>query len=251
MVQIKNLSQIVDKFTIEIEGLDENWYKRSASSIALMPQASDQVQIMFQPQKKKGVRSGQYVFGVTVRSQSNAGESTTVLGQLDINPETEFKVKIHPFRATAVRKFTYQVNLSNTGVSDADISLEASDLDEGCKFLFKPAKLRLRAWNAIDIPLVIRPKKGKLIGAIKRYDITVTATPETGIPQTATCEFNHSPLLKSWKPIWRTVKILIVLAIVGVAIYYILSLGGGWDAFRESPRAWFDQVIKTIQGWFS
>jgi hypothetical protein len=251
IIQIKNLSAIVDKFTVEVEGLDETWYKRSASSIALMPQAADQVQIMFQPQKKKGVRSGIYTFGITVRSQSSAGDSATILGQLEINPETEFKIKTRPFRATATRKSTFQVSLANTGVSDANITLEAADLDEGCKFLFKPAKLLLGAWNTIEVPLIISPKKRKLIGAIKRFDVTITATPETGMPQTATCEFNHSPLLKSWKPIWRIIKIVIVVAIIIVAIYYILKLGGGWDAFKDSPKTWLDKAISTIQGWFS
>jgi hypothetical protein len=251
LVQVKNLSEIVDKFIIEVEGLDETWYSRSASSIALMPQASDQVSIMFQPQKKKGVRSGIYPFGITVRSQSTAGVSATVVGQLEILPATEFKIKIRPFRTTAMRKATYQVNLANTGVSDAEITLEASDLDEGCKFQFKPSKLLLGAWNSIDVPFVIRPKKrGWIIGAIKRFDVTVTATPENGMPQTATCEFNHSPLMKSWKPIWRLIKILIALAVIIVAIYYILKLGGGWSAFRHSPGDWFDKAIKTIEGWF-
>lgn len=250
MVQVKNLSQIVDKFSIEVEGLDETWYKRSASSIALMPQTADQVHVIFQPPKKKGVRAGQYTFGITVRSQSSSGDSATILGQLEISPETDVKVKIRPFRASAMRKFTYQVALSNTGVSDTEISLEGSDLDEGCKFLFKPAKLLLGAWNTIEVPMIISSKKRRLIGAIKRFDVTVTATPENGTPQTATCEFNQNPMAKSWKPIWRIIKIIIVLAIIGIAIYYILNMGGGWSAFKESPGDWFDNVINTIKGWF-
>jgi uncharacterized membrane protein len=250
IVEVKNTSDIVDKFRIEVEGVDASWYNRSASTIALMPQATDRVQIMFQPQKKKGVRAGIYPFGITVSSQSTASESATILGQLEILPAVEFKTKIRPFRLTGMRKGAYMVNLANTGVSDADITLEACDLDEGCKFQFKPAKLLLGAWNSIDVPLTIRPKRNSIIGQIKRFDVTLTAGAEGGTPQTVTCEFNHSPLMKSWKPIWRAIKLIIVIAVIVIAIYYILKVGGGWAAFRESPKDWFNHLIRTIEGWF-
>jgi hypothetical protein len=251
IVQVKNLSTIVDKFIIEVDGMDDSWYTRSASSIALMPQASDQVQIMFQPQKKKGVRAGIFPYGITVRSQSSTSETATVVGQLEVLPAVEFKMKSRPYRLTAMRKGTFFLNLANTSVSDAAIKLEASDLDEGCKFQFKPAELLLGAWNSIDVPLIIRPKRGSIIGANKRFDVTVTATPETGAPQTVNCEFNHSPLMKSWKPIWRMIKLIIAIAVIVIAIYYILKLGGGWSALRESPKEWFNHVIQTVEGWFN
>ena len=54
MVQLQNLGETVDKFMVEVEGLDEAWYSRSASSIALMPQAVEQVQISFHPPKTRG-----------------------------------------------------------------------------------------------------------------------------------------------------------------------------------------------------
>jgi len=69
-------------------------------------------------------------------------------------------------------------------------------------------------------------------------------------PQTATCEFNHAPYAKSWKPIWRIIKIIIVLAIIGIAIYFILKMGGGWSDFRDSPGDWWSKVMDTIKGWF-
>jgi len=86
MLQIQNLGDIVDKFTVEIEGIDESWYKRSASSVALMPQATDQVQIAFHPPKKEGVRAGEYPFVVSVRSQSAPEDVTIVAGQIEVLP---------------------------------------------------------------------------------------------------------------------------------------------------------------------
>jgi hypothetical protein len=179
-------------------------------------------------------------------------EIASVVGQLEVLPATEIKIKINPFRVSAMRKGLYRVNLTNTNVSDASMALEASDLDEGCQFQFTPPKLLLGAWNNIEVPLMIRPKRGSIIGEIKRFDVTVTANVEgAGASLSANCEFNHKPLMKNWKPIWRAIRIIIVVAIIIVAIYFILKLGGGWSDFRESPGNWFKNVINTISGWFS
>lgn len=250
VVQVQNLSDIVDKFIVDVEGLDESWYSRSASSIALMPQAADQVQVTFHPPKKKGVKAGVYPFAVTIRSQSMANETASVVGQLEVLPSMEFKAKAHPFRVTAMKKGSFLINLANTGVSDVTIALEATDLDEGLKFQIKPDRLTLGAWNTVEVPLMVRPKRGSFIGQLKRYDTTITATAEGCQPQIVNCEFNHKPLMASSKPIWRMVKAVIALVIVGVALYYIFKLGGGWAVLRENPQVWFNNVISTVEGWF-
>lgn len=249
-IQIQNLSTVVDKFMVEVEGLDESWYTRSASSIALMPQASDQVQISFLPPKKKGVKSGTYPFSVIVHSQSMAQESASIIGQMEILPSTEFKLKVHPYRLSGMRKGTCNLNIANTGVSEINIAITATDLDEGLKYQFKPDNLTLGAWNTVELPIVFRPRRGSFLGAVKRYDITITASPENGNPQPANCEFTHSPFLKSWKPIFRLIRIIIGLAFIVAIVVVVIRWGGGWNVLRASPQTWFTNIVNSIQGWF-
>ncbi len=251
ILQLQNLAEIVDKFTVEIEGLDEAWYNRSASSIALMPQATEQVQITFQPPKKKGVKARVYQFGVTVRSQSNTEQATIINGQIEVLPLIEYKLKVAPYRVSARSKGKFRVNLANTGMSDAKLYLDATDLDEGLNFKFKNQEPVVAAWETLEVPMVAKPKRGSTIGERKRYDISITATTEDGNSQSVNCEMHHHPLMASWRPIWRIVKALIILGIIGVAIYYILRLGGGWRVLYDSPQTWWDQVVRTFQGWFS
>jgi uncharacterized membrane protein len=251
MVQVQNLSDIVDKFLVDVEGLDGSWYSRSASSLALMPKATDQVQVTLLPPKNKGVKSGTYPFAVTIRSQSNPQESASVVSELVILPAVEYKLKVHPYRLSGMRKGKFFLNLANVGVTEANISLEASDLDEGCNFRFDTQQLVLGAWNAVEVPFTARPKRGSFIGANRRFDITLTASTEGITPQTVNCEFNHQPFLKSWKPVWRLVRLIIVLAILGVIIYFLLSWGGGWSAFRASPQTWWSNLTHHIEGWFN
>ncbi len=250
MLQVQNLGEIVDKFLVEVEGLDESWYSRSASSIALMPQATDQVQISFQPPKRKGVKSGIYPFGVTIRSQSMAEEVATVVGQLEVLSSVEFKLKVQPFRITSSRSGTYRVNLANVGVTDINITLEATDLEEGCKFQFENENPVVAAWSAVEVPMIVRPKRRSKVGEPKRYDIAITATADGGIAQSANAELNHKPFMKSWRPALRLLRALIILAILAVIIYFALQLGGGWQQLTSSPQTWLNNISRAIENWF-
>ena len=250
-LQIQNLGEIVDKFVVEIEGLDETWYSRSASSIALMPQASDQVQISFQPPKKKGVLAKTYPFTVIVRSQSAPEEATSIVAQLEVLPSTDFKLGINPYRVSCRKKGSFRINLPNTGVSDIRFTLKATDLDEGLRFHFETDAPEVAAWNTMEVPMIARPKRGSKVGEKKRYDITVTAIAGEGNMQTANCELHHSPLIGSWQPIVKAVRIGIFLAIIGAAVYFLLRLGGGLQTLISSPQTWINNLGNTVQGWFS
>jgi len=249
-LQIQNLGEIVDKFLVEIEGLDETWYSRSASSIALMPQATDQVQISFQPPKKKGVKAKEYPFAVTVRSQSTPEEATSVVAQLEVLPSVDFKLGVHPYRVSCRRKGTFRIKLANTGVSDINFALEATDLDEGLRFRFRTENPEVTAWNTVEVPMIARPKRGSMVGEKKRYDITVTTTAAAGNAQSVNCELYHSPFIASWRPILRALRIILFLAIIGVAVYFVLKWGGGWQTLTSSPQTWLNNLIHTVEGWF-
>ena len=249
-LQIQNLGDIVDKFLVEIEGLDETWYSRSASSIALMPQATDQVQITFQPPKKKGVKAKEYPFTVTVRSQSTPEEATSIVAQLEVLPAVDFKLGIHPYRVSCRKKGTFRIKLANTGVSDINFTLEATDLDEGLHFRFKTDNPEVTSWNTVEVPMIVKPKRGSGVGEKKRYDINVTAIAGDGNTQTINCELYHNPLIGSWRPILRTLRIILFLAIIGVAVYFVLKWGGGWQTLTSSPQAWLNNLIHTVEGWF-
>jgi len=215
-----------------------------------MPQATEEVQISFQPPKKRGVKARPYPFAVTVRSQSNPEEATIITGQIEVLPLVEYKLKVAPYRVSTKRKGKFRVNLANTGMSDAKLFLEATDLDEGLRFKFKDEEPVVAAWETIEVPMIARPKRGSTIGERKRYDITITANTEEGNTQTVNCELNHRPFMASWRPIWRLIRVIIILGVVGVAIYYVLRLGGGLRVLYNNPQTWVDQLVRTVEGWF-
>ena len=163
----------------------------------------------------------------------------------------KYKLKVALYRVSTKSKGKFRVNLANTGMSDAKLYLDATDLDEGLNFKFKNQEPVVAAWETLEVPMVAKPKRGSTIGERKRYDISITAATEDGNSQSVNCEMHHQPFMSSWRPVWRIAKVLIILGIVGVAIYYILRLGGGWHVLYDSPQTWWDQVVRSFQGWFS
>ncbi|MFO8101343.1 MAG: hypothetical protein R6U37_04120 [Dehalococcoidia bacterium] len=248
-LQLQNLGEIVDKFMVEIVGLDHDWYNRSASSVALMPQATDQVQLTFQPPKKEGVREGKYPFAVVVRSESVPDDVMSVLGELEVVPAPEFKLQVRPVRVTCRRKGRFRVGLENTGVSDIDIGFEVTDLEEGCRFKFENDALTLPAWRKLEIPMITRPKRGWFVGEMKLYNITVTAL-GSDITNMANCDLTHKPLFKSWRSLFRLIRAIAVIAVVIVAVYLAIHWGGGWDALLDDPGQWADDLVNgTYAPW--
>lgn len=244
---IQNTGEIVEKYFIEISGIDTSWYYQSASSISLMPQDTGQVQLVFQPPKTKGVRSGVYPFAVTVRSYSLQEDKTVVIGQLEILPSLEFTMSIAPVRISCRRKGRFRIKLVNRDVTDSNISLEASDYEEKLKFRLAEVDPLVKAWETVEIPVGVIPKSGKFVGENKRYDITVSAKMTEGNVQTVHCEMYHRPFLNSWRP----VKILVGLVILFIVIHYIVGLGDGWDDLFGGPQEWFYKAVRHIRGWVS
>jgi hypothetical protein len=248
-VTIQNLGEVVDKFLITIDGLAEDWYNRGASSISLYPQKVIEIAMNLLPPKKKGVKSGFYTFGVSVQAQSQPQEMATVIGRLEVLPFPEYRLEIRPVRVACHRKGNYRVVLNNTGVTDIEFILSATDMDEGCRFRFNSEKVRVNAWDTREIPLRVKPKRNFILGEKKRYDLTIIATPVNGAAQRVSAELNHSPLMASWKPIYRIIRAIIILAILTWGLIWLIDLGGGWDILMKDYKKWFWNLEYVLQGW--
>jgi hypothetical protein len=156
-------------------------------------------------------------------------------------------MSVAPIRISSRRNGKFRIRLINKGVTDSNISLEASDYEQKLKFRLGEIKPLIKAWQTVEIPVGVTPKRGKFVGENKRYDIIVSARITEENIQTVHCEMYHRPLLNSWRP----VKILVGLIILFIIIHYIVGLGDGWDDLLSNPQEWFYKVVRHIRGWFS
>jgi uncharacterized membrane protein len=251
-VALQNLGDIVDRFSFHIDGLDPAWFSFSESGVSLFPNDSGQAQVRFEVPKKEGIKSGAYPFDLRVSSDSNPDEYSIVQGNLEVSPVAESHLDMSPRRVETRKNADYRITLVNSGVSDVTFDLKARDSEEGCRFWFTPENTTVPAWETMVVKLRGQPKKRPWLGENKRYDFTVTVnTQGKADTKSLSGELIYRPRWRSLSPLWRVLKILLIIAAILGAIYFVLWLGGGPGQLFADPGQWLGQAQERLAGWFS
>jgi hypothetical protein len=246
-ITVQNLGDIVDRFSFQLDDLDSAWYTFSESGVSLFPNDKAQVQIKFQVPKKEGIKSGAYPFNLRVTSDSNPDEYTVVQGSLEVSPLAEFHLDMNPKRVETRKSAEYKITLANSGTADLTFDLKARDSEEGCRFWFTPQNPVVAAWQTVVVKLAGQPKKRPWLGENKRYNFTLAANIQGKTEsKSLNGELIYRPRWRSLRPLWRVLRILLILAAIAGAIYFILWLGGGLGQLLDNPGQWLIQAKDTL-----
>jgi len=151
---IQNLSEIVDQYTLDVEGLDAAWLTLSPPRISLFPQDEGQVTIKLHPPET--ARAGTYDFSVKVASRENPIEWTRVQGTLEVAPVFLFDVSLSPQRKTTTeREATFDLHLTNPGNVDLTLGLSATDPEAACTYRFHPSPVTVDAGGSATVELTV------------------------------------------------------------------------------------------------
>ena len=226
-ITLQNSGRIVEQYSVEVAGLDPEWFTAPVASIGLFPQDRDQLRLTFHPPKRPGVRAGAYPFHVIVRARGS-GEEETVQGVLEVRGFAVYRVDLMPRRQTDRGRGNFRVQLTNTGTADVQLVLAARDAEEACRFRFpRDDGPLLLAGTKLELPLVVEPKKRPWVGVERTYEFTVTARPResAGEPQEVAGQFTHRPLFRSWAP-FRRAAVIILLIVLGLWLVDVLVATG-------------------------
>jgi hypothetical protein len=246
-ITVQNLGDIVDRFSFQLDDLDPAWYTFSEPGVSLFPNDKAQVQIKFQVLKKEGIKSGAYPFNLRVVSDSNPDEYTVVQGSLEVSPLAEFHLDMNPKRVETRKRAEYRITLANSGTADLTFNLKARDTEEGCRFWFTPQNPVVPAWQTVVVKLIGQPKRRPWLGENKRYNFTLAVNIE-GKKESKSLngELIYRPRWRSLRPLWHVLRILLILAAIAGAIYFILWLGGGLGQLLDNPGQWLIQAKDTL-----
>lgn len=174
-VTIQNLSEIVDQYIVQVQGLNDAWLTLVPPRISLFPQDEGQVTVKLHPPER--ARAGTYEFTVKVVSRENPVEFSTAQGTLDIAPIFLFDVSLTPQRKTTTGEDApFSVQLSNPGNTDITLQLSAADPEDACRYAFDTDDVTLEAGGSTTVPLAVAPKHGAGDEG-RMYRFTVRAAP--------------------------------------------------------------------------
>jgi hypothetical protein len=225
---IHNRSQVVDQFTIALEGLATSWYDFSVASVSLFPGDKDQIKVTIHPPKIAETKAGSYPFMVRAISGADQQQSTVAEASVEVRTFAELSADMSPTRLVG-QSGTYVITLTNRGNADVTQSFEASDPEEGLNYTFKPEEVTVPAGGSATVELVAKLKKKPKIDGEKEYPFQVVVKPSGAdkfSPEARTLNgqlvYERKARLKPKMPRW----LIGVLAGVAVAIIVIVLLKG-------------------------
>jgi hypothetical protein len=172
---VHNRSRVVEQCTVEVVGIDADWFTHPARSVALFPGDSERLNVAFHVPNQPSLRAGTYPFSVVVRSRSS-GVERRVEGAVSIPGEAAYAMDIAPRRLVFGGGGRFRVLLTNSGMADGELQLEASDVEEGVAFEFPQDQRRVVPANStVEVPLVAVPRRRPWVGPERTYDFQVTA----------------------------------------------------------------------------
>jgi hypothetical protein len=225
-VTIRNTGRLVEQYTIEVAGLDSDWYSAPVQSVAAMPGDKEHVRVQFHP-PRQGVRAGIYPFRVIARAGGGAREQSAE-GILDLRGYFVYRLDMAPRGQATHGSGKFRLKIENRGNADGRVGLEGRDQEEACRFKFpRGAQALSEVGSKIEVPMVVQPKHRPWAGPERTYDFVVSSRPldARGESQTVAGQFTYRPWFRSF-PIWPLLKwfLIVLAALVGLIVLFASGL---------------------------
>jgi len=175
-VTIKNASDVVEAYSIAVEGIDPSWCSLSVSSLNLFPSDQEQVKLTIQPPKASSSKAGAYNAIVKVASGRDHTIQTTAPLTVEVGRFLLFDLDLSPKKASG-RKGSYKVIITNTGNVPTTYTLAGDDPEEICRFDFKHDTVVIEPGATAEVPLVVNPRKRLFTGKAKDRGFKIKVTP--------------------------------------------------------------------------
>ena len=224
IVSMTNRQEEPDRLSIEVEGIDVEWYAIPVPAVNVAPGATVTERILFKVARNSASRAGAYPFLVRVQAQET-GEVGVAQAALIVKPFSFLEVELDPKRAAATffRPLNdFDVSVSNQGNAEETLDLGAFDPDDACAYEFDTDRITLKPGQTTAVPMALRPKSSSILGGVRLYGFTITAR-----------SVNDSYVSASVHG--QVEKHALISPLMGI---FLLLLGfgvGGYVAFRPHP----------------
>lgn len=240
-VTVRNASDIVEHYGIELLGLPDGATVRTEPEVAkLRPAESGTLTVRVALPVQPPAPAGTYVVGALVRSKYRYDVSRCVEVPIQLASVEQLTVRTTPEVVNGGRSGQYTVEVANGGNAPVRLYLTATDPEQRVSATFQPPWVDLppgvtgRALLAVSAPLPWNREKQR--------QLTIAATPDMpgAAPVTTTATFVQQPRLAS-----KFVKIagiaagVIVLA-AAIAVPTLLARGNNQN---ENPVAQTQPVV--------
>lgn len=223
-VTILNQQEAPDRLSLEIEGIDVEWYAIPVPAVNLAAGAETALKVPFRVARSSSNRAGTYPFLVRVQAMET-GEVGVAQASLNVKPYNALQAELNPKRI--VSTFFHPLNdvevtIANDGNVDETLDLFASDPDDGCAYEYDTDRITVKPGQTTTVLLAVRPRATALIGGTRIYGFTASARSTDDSYVSAN---SHGQVEKH----------ALVSPLLGIFFLLLGIAGAGYVAFRPKP----------------
>ena len=230
--EVRNAGDVVEVFSVEVEGIEAAWYKLSVTSVSLFPGDKETVRINLSPPLASASGAGSYSVTVKVSSRRDPSVVGSAVLNVDIGKVSSYELDLTPKKVRG-RKGNFDVVISNTGNLTNTYKIEATDPEEMCTYGFKSDTVAVEAGSTGKVPLTVSPKKKSLTGAARTFRFAVKVTPVASEVKVVEGALECPALL----PKWALMAAGGALAVIVLIIILVVVLSGGGPGFEPISQS--------------
>lgn len=176
-IEIANRSDDVDRFEMEIEGLDPDWTAVPVPTFSVDPRDLQAEKVFFKPPRVSESLAGTYPFVVRVRSLVS-GELRTAQGVFEIKPYHHLTMELSPKKGvfSAMKKANgFQATVMNLGNTGHTLRLFATDPEDALAYEFDQEQFTVGPGQTKTVQVAPRPTDSRPFASSRLHGFTVSA----------------------------------------------------------------------------
>ncbi len=246
---VRNDSDIVEAYTLEVVGDCASWTTVEPARVSLYPGTSETVTVRLAPPRSPEVRAGEMPLGVRVLPTEHPDAVKVLETTVHVEEFRELHTELAPRRRRGWLRGRYRLAVQNRGNSPVEVGFTGGQPGEELGFAFSPAERKLEPGESAEIGLRVRTGTPVWFGAPVVWPFTVD-TAETGAqeeprPEEATvqtpldAEFVQIPIFPRWLLVVLAALIALLLAWFTLVRPAVRSAAkeAAAEAVRPSPTA--------------
>lgn len=178
VVQIENLTNVVDHFTLEFLGEAAAWAMPDRNPVPIFPKRSESVTVKLRPPRAPFPVASTIPLGIRVRSSVSADIAVVEECRVDLNPFVEVAAEIRPKTSKGRFGGSHRLRIINRGNTNAAVSLHADVQQGDCSIALPQASLMLAAGERLTTKLKVRPSESHLTGPEEFHQFRVKVEPQ-------------------------------------------------------------------------
>ncbi|GAA2460814.1 hypothetical protein GCM10010405_51500 [Streptomyces macrosporus] len=221
-VTVRNDSDIVEAYSLEVVGDCASWSTVDPPRVSLYPGTSETVTIRLEPPRSPEVRAGETPLGVRVLPTEHPESVRVLETTVHVEEFRELRTELVPKRRRGWLRGRYRLAVRNQGNCPVQVGFTPGQAGEELGFAFTPAEPTLEPGESTEVGLRVRTGKPVWFGAPVVWPFTVD-TAEAGDQEAARrdatavrapleAEFVQIPIFPRWLLVVLAALLALVLA---------------------------------------